>query len=80
MAGVMTDPRVRFAIARACEKRARRDRRRQVEEALRSVGGASLRDLVDLTGLEARECGEALDALRIDGRVQVDDDRVFRWV
>jgi predicted Rossmann fold nucleotide-binding protein DprA/Smf involved in DNA uptake len=69
----ITDPRVQFAIRRSIQKRIQRRNERQVLETLALYGPARVRDLVDLTGLEASECGKALDRLRILGRVEQED-------
>lgn len=73
-----SDPRVQFAIRRACEKRARKRNRQAVAVALERAGAASLRELVELTSLDRHECGAALDELKVRLQV-VEEHGLFCW-
>lgn len=74
----LQDPVVRAAIQHAAEKRARKARRQSIAAALKREGAVSFRELQELTGLDAGECGAALDELRIAEAVVVEDG-VFCW-
>jgi len=73
------DPRVQYAIRMRCERRARQRQREAVVAALEQEGAATLAELVEITGIGARECGRALDELRVQGRAVAEQGGLFRW-
>lgn len=62
-----TDPRVVAAIRRSYEKRMRKRNRKTVLLALERAGLGTLAELMELTGLDKSECGQALDELEVRG-------------
>ncbi|HXS98773.1 MAG TPA: hypothetical protein VN736_29455 [Candidatus Limnocylindrales bacterium] len=76
MPATITDPRVRFAILKRCERQARNEAREAVRAALLS-GSATLRELMERTGLERWQCGRAVDELKVNGTVTEEPEGVF---